>query len=338
MYQHSTYPTQPPTFPYNNNSTNLPPVSSSMNKASAHDPMGSPHHPLARPASLPSSYYPKYPSTGNNNGSSEYPYGNTNNNEQSGNANSTSRYGFGATTTSSTSSSMMDRPVGDNNTSSGAHYDSPVPRNWQQPDPFRDYSHHENNTDDGGSGGLYHTNSNNSHESNNNNNSGSVGLPTSLPTPTGIATLSYGNNSNNNASGGGSSYFAPPPPTTPVPPSASASSTSSSNNNERHLYHPYANAAAGSRRHSASNSSHLGYSSSSSHHSSSYAGLPSFGIPPPPARHALVPRPKLTTTLWEDEGTICYQVDANGICVARRHGMCMMMKFHVRVLILSFRQ
>ncbi|KAI8384670.1 transcription regulator HTH, apses-type DNA-binding domain-containing protein [Radiomyces spectabilis] len=36
-------------------------------------------------------------------------------------------------------------------------------------------------------------------------------------------------------------------------------------------------------------------------------------------RHAgLVPRPKLTTTLWEDEGTICYQVDANGICVARR--------------------
>lgn len=320
MYQHSTYPTQPPTFPsYNNSSTNLPPVSSSMNKTSAHDPMGSPHHPLARPASLPSSYYPKYPSTGNN-GSSEYPYGNTSNNEQGGNTNNTSRYGFGAT---SSSSSMMDRPVGDNNTSSSAHYDSPVPRNWQQPDPFRDYSHHEHNSDDNG-GGLYHANSSNSHESNNNNNSGSAGLPTSLPTPTGIATLSYGNNSNNNASSGGSSYFAPPPPTTPVPPPASASSTSS-NSNERHLYHPYASAAAGSRRHSASNSSHLGYSSSSSHHSSSYAGLPSFGIPPPPARHALVPRPKLTTTLWEDEGTICYQVDANGICVARRHGKCMMM-------------
>ncbi|ORZ11993.1 transcription regulator HTH, apses-type DNA-binding domain-containing protein, partial [Absidia repens] len=30
------------------------------------------------------------------------------------------------------------------------------------------------------------------------------------------------------------------------------------------------------------------------------------------------PRPKLTTTLWEDERTICFQVDANGICVARR--------------------
>ncbi|KAJ1972222.1 hypothetical protein H4R35_004796 [Dimargaris xerosporica] len=30
------------------------------------------------------------------------------------------------------------------------------------------------------------------------------------------------------------------------------------------------------------------------------------------------PRGKLTTTLWEDEGTMCYQVDARGFCVARR--------------------
>ncbi|ORX97886.1 hypothetical protein K493DRAFT_313896 [Basidiobolus meristosporus CBS 931.73] len=30
------------------------------------------------------------------------------------------------------------------------------------------------------------------------------------------------------------------------------------------------------------------------------------------------PRPKLTTTLWEDENTVCFQVDAKGICVARR--------------------
>ncbi|ORX87271.1 apses-domain-containing protein, partial [Basidiobolus meristosporus CBS 931.73] len=30
------------------------------------------------------------------------------------------------------------------------------------------------------------------------------------------------------------------------------------------------------------------------------------------------PRSKLTTTLWEDESTVCYQVDAKGICVARR--------------------
>ncbi|KAH8550102.1 hypothetical protein BGW37DRAFT_428435 [Umbelopsis sp. PMI_123] len=26
------------------------------------------------------------------------------------------------------------------------------------------------------------------------------------------------------------------------------------------------------------------------------------------------PRPKLSTHLWEDEGTICYQVDARSIC------------------------
>ncbi|ORX58113.1 hypothetical protein DM01DRAFT_1333778 [Hesseltinella vesiculosa] len=29
-------------------------------------------------------------------------------------------------------------------------------------------------------------------------------------------------------------------------------------------------------------------------------------------------RPKLTTTVWEDENTVCYQVDAKSVCVARR--------------------
>ncbi|GMM49064.1 Sok2 protein [Starmerella bacillaris] len=29
-------------------------------------------------------------------------------------------------------------------------------------------------------------------------------------------------------------------------------------------------------------------------------------------------RPRVTTTLWEDEGTTCFQVDARGFCVARR--------------------
>lgn len=29
-------------------------------------------------------------------------------------------------------------------------------------------------------------------------------------------------------------------------------------------------------------------------------------------------KPKITTTLWEDEGTLCFQVEARGICVARR--------------------
>ncbi|KAI9301682.1 transcription regulator HTH, apses-type DNA-binding domain-containing protein, partial [Cunninghamella echinulata] len=29
-------------------------------------------------------------------------------------------------------------------------------------------------------------------------------------------------------------------------------------------------------------------------------------------------RPKITTSFWEDEGTVCFQVDARGICVARR--------------------
>jgi enhanced filamentous growth protein 1 len=31
-------------------------------------------------------------------------------------------------------------------------------------------------------------------------------------------------------------------------------------------------------------------------------------------------KPRVTTTLWEDEGTLCFQVEAKGICVARREG------------------
>ncbi|KAF7725096.1 hypothetical protein EC973_000422 [Apophysomyces ossiformis] len=57
-----------------------------------------------------------------------------------------------------------------------------------------------------------------------------------------------------------------------------------------------------------------GFQTSSSHHhySSSPYGLSYL------SNHGLIPRPKLTTTLWEDEATLCYQVDAKGICVARR--------------------
>ncbi|GMF01347.1 unnamed protein product [Ambrosiozyma monospora] len=29
-------------------------------------------------------------------------------------------------------------------------------------------------------------------------------------------------------------------------------------------------------------------------------------------------RPKITTTMWEDEKTLCYQVEANGVAVVRR--------------------
>lgn len=31
-------------------------------------------------------------------------------------------------------------------------------------------------------------------------------------------------------------------------------------------------------------------------------------------------KPRVTATLWEDEGSLCYQVEAKGICVARREG------------------
>ncbi len=32
-------------------------------------------------------------------------------------------------------------------------------------------------------------------------------------------------------------------------------------------------------------------------------------------------KPRVTATLWEDEGTLCFQVEAKGVCVARREGL-----------------
>lgn len=32
-------------------------------------------------------------------------------------------------------------------------------------------------------------------------------------------------------------------------------------------------------------------------------------------------KPRVTATLWEDEGSLCFQVEAKGVCVARRDGM-----------------
>ena len=32
-------------------------------------------------------------------------------------------------------------------------------------------------------------------------------------------------------------------------------------------------------------------------------------------------KPRVTATLWEDEGCMCFQVEAKGVCVARRDGM-----------------
>lgn len=31
-------------------------------------------------------------------------------------------------------------------------------------------------------------------------------------------------------------------------------------------------------------------------------------------------KPRVAATLWEDEGSLCFQVEANGVCVARREG------------------
>lgn len=46
-----------------------------------------------------------------------------------------------------------------------------------------------------------------------------------------------------------------------------------------------------------------------------YVYDPSGQMAPPGAK------PRVTATLWEDEGSLCYQVEAKGVCVARREGV-----------------
>ncbi len=46
-----------------------------------------------------------------------------------------------------------------------------------------------------------------------------------------------------------------------------------------------------------------------------YSGFDNTGQVAPPGM-----KPRVTATLWEDEGSLCFQVEARGICVARREG------------------
>ena len=46
-----------------------------------------------------------------------------------------------------------------------------------------------------------------------------------------------------------------------------------------------------------------------------YAGFDTSGQVAPPGM-----KPRVTATLWEDEASLCFQVETKGICVARREG------------------
>lgn len=46
-------------------------------------------------------------------------------------------------------------------------------------------------------------------------------------------------------------------------------------------------------------------------------------------------KPRVTATLWEDEGSLCFQVEAKGVCVARREGphtLCFICPFITNIL------
>jgi enhanced filamentous growth protein 1 len=42
-------------------------------------------------------------------------------------------------------------------------------------------------------------------------------------------------------------------------------------------------------------------------------------------------KPRVTATLWEDEGSLCFQVEAKGVCVARREGMTTFFIFNMYI-------
>lgn len=46
-------------------------------------------------------------------------------------------------------------------------------------------------------------------------------------------------------------------------------------------------------------------------------------------------KPRVTATLWEDEGSLCFQVEAKGVCVARREGTLHSLSLVKTTLILS---
>lgn len=47
-------------------------------------------------------------------------------------------------------------------------------------------------------------------------------------------------------------------------------------------------------------------------------------------------KPRVTATLWEDEGSLCYQVEAKGVCVARREGKLILLEGQPRICLLTF--
>lgn len=117
-------------------------------------------------------------------------------------------------------------------------------------------------------------------------------------------------------------------PSSPTPTATSPSFPIGNTSTSSTLSTPYVLSHSSGSGHQSDKSSSSSSSSSNSNHPG-FLGTPAISPPPPPllpsygyglSHRGFFPRPKLTTTLWEDERTICFQVDANGICVARREG------------------
>lgn len=63
------------------------------------------------------------------------------------------------------------------------------------------------------------------------------------------------------------------------------------------------------------NFAHVEPSGQNYHYEAAPQSMDTTGQVPPPGM-----KPRVTATLWEDESTLCFQVDVKGTCVARREG------------------
>lgn len=171
-------------------------------------------------------------------------------------------------------------------------------------------------------------------------------LPYVLPPshPEQHAYSHYGNAQQYRSSAFSDARSSPTSSSTPYHHSAGLNNASSSNsypshggdinhpNNHHHHHHHHDNANNNDSYHHTNSTAWNASSPNLSWNSSppplpppsrnnSYSGYGSNNNNTLPHMSAPIQRPKLTTTVWEDEGTLCYQVDAKSVCVARRQGM-----------------
>jgi hypothetical protein len=192
---------------------------------------------------------------------------------------------------------------------------------WDQPQQANHHHHHHNSSSSSSSGWNH-----NRHGENNTHLSSSSSPPSTLASTATTMDRKSTNNSMHDLPSIDKHYTSPTsPPSTTTGPNMISTSTSSYNSPTYFVSPTTTHNTAGNLVAFCMNRAKLKKKKKNYLvvYNSNNGPYPAYGMTSSNSqtRHSIAARPKLTTTLWEDEGTICYQVDANGICVARRQGI-----------------